>query len=447
MKNFIDINIKRPIVKYFHILQSLFFSIKYKNPAKNIKIIAVTGTSGKSTTSTMIYHLLKECGFKVGLISTVEAIAGDKVLDTGLHVTTPDAKDLQKILKLMKEESMEYVVLETSSHAIAQGRLGFLKLDFAVFTNIKHDHLDWHKTWNNYALAKATLINKLKSNGKVIVNFDDADSYTFIKNRYYSYAKNALNFIEYSAKKEVSSVKDTIDGVSFNYKDLEFLIPIIGQYNIENSLASIKVAESLNIKITDIKNAFKKFKTLKGRMEIMQKTPFTVIVDFAHNADSLERSLQAIKKIDSVKRIITVFGSAGLRDVQKRYDMGKVAAKYSDIIIATSEDPRIESLEAINSLIIEGAQSESFNLIKRFKSSSEFKSYLNSNPKISKNSIFAFDQETVDSRFDAIEFAIKIAQDGDVVITQGKGHEQSLCFGTTEYPFTDQEAVIRALKA
>lgn len=445
MKSIIEFYIIRRIKKYAHILQSVTQSIKLKNPAKDLKIIAVTGTSGKSSTSTMIYHVLKAAGFKVGLISTVEAVAGDKVIDTGLHVTTPDAKDLQKILFNMKKEGIQYVVLESSSHAIDQGRLGLLKIDFAVFTNIKRDHLDWHKTWENYARAKAGLIKKLKKDGIAVVNIDDHNSYNFLRSYYYSLTKNPLKFIEYSKEKEALNSKESMDGLEFIYKNTKFSIPILGEYNIDNALATIKVAENLGIEVNNISKFFSSFKGLKGRMEIMQKNPFLIIVDFAHNADSLQKSLKSIRDLKGINRVISVFGSAGLRDTEKRYTMGTIAAELSDIVVVTSEDPRTESLFNINSQIIEGAKKGGGKLIKRFVNTDAYKEFLESRTEIINKSIFAFDQESVLSRFDAIAFAIRIARPGDVVITEGKGHEKSLCFGIIEYPFTDQQAVEEAL--
>lgn len=444
MKGFIETYLKRPIKRIFHLYQSQAESIKLKSPAKNMKLIAVTGTSGKSSTATMIYHVLNNTGFKVGLISTVEAIAGNKKIDTGLHVTTPDAKELQQILRKMKDEGMEYVVLETSSHAIDQGRLGFLALDYAVYTNIKRDHLDWHGSWENYAKAKAGIINKLKSNGKAIVNKDDKKSYDFLRHYYYSLTKNPKNFIEYSKSSEVTKKVEMLEGLSFIYKKTEFKLPVVGEYNIDNALATIKVAESLHIEVSRIAEAFKTFKGVKGRMEIMKTNPFMVIVDFAHNADSLEKSLASIRNIKGVNKIISVFGSAGLRDIEKRFTMGEIAAKYSDIVIVTSEDPRIEKLFDINSRIIEGANKAGGNLVKRFANHQEYLDY--DKVFVTEKGVYAFDEETTNSRFDAIDFGIKIANPGDVVIIEGKGHEQSLCFGTTEYPFSDQDAVRKSLK-
>lgn len=434
---------KEKLKYYYHVLQSYAVAVKAGSPAGDLNLIAVTGTSGKSTTSYMIYHLLKKLGKNTGLISTVEALAGEERIDTGLHVTTPDAGDLQRILKKMKDKKIEVVVVETSSHSIAQGRLGFLTFDYSVITNVKRDHLDWHKTWENYISAKFGVISKLKKTGVGFVNKDDSESFRKINELN---LKTKKNLVEYSAIDEAKNPSETVDGISFEYKNHKFQIPILGEYNIENALAAIKVCEEMGFAVSEIATAFGDFEGVVGRMQIMRKSPSIVIVDFAHNEDSLRRSLVAARKLVSGDgNLIAVFGSAGLRDVEKRFTMGVASGELADITIATAEDPRVESLYEINSKIIKGAESMGGKLVKRFKSHEEYKSFDLQNHKVSKKDIYAFDEEDVNSRYDAIDFAIKISKPGDVVITEGKGHEQSLCFGTTEYPFTDQEAVEKVI--
>lgn len=457
-------SISRRLKKLYHLYTSYYAARYYKNPGEHLNLIGVTGTSGKSTTSTMIFHLLKENGYKVGLISTVGAIAGDEKIDTGFHVTTPDARDMQKLLYTMREKGMEYVIVETSSHALDQGRLGFLKFKVAVFTHIKRDHLDYHQTWEEYARAKCRLIDHLEDNGTVVFNFDDQKSYKFIKEYIYLRKKihnQRVKEIEYSVSQELKDIIEDGAQLNFKYKNYKFEVPVIGIYNTENALAAINVAQILRITTGQVAIAFKSFKNLSGRMEIMQEKPFLVIVDFAHNTDSLERSLKAIERLRKRGgRIITVFGSAGLRDVEKRFDMGQVSGKLSDITIITAEDPRTESLEEINSEIIRGAESSGAKLIRRFKNTEDYNNSMNDSKSrvVSKEMreeigmdeereriIYSFDEENVNSRFDAIQFAVRLARAGDIIITEGKGHEQSLSFGVVEYPFTDQEAVLRAL--
>ncbi|MFS8130742.1 MAG: Mur ligase family protein [Candidatus Dojkabacteria bacterium] len=449
---------------------SLVAARYYGYPANDLKLIGVTGTSGKSTTTSMIYHILKTSGYKVGMISTVGAVAGDKEVDIGFHVTTPDPIDLQKYLKLMKDEGVEYVVLESSSHALDQGRLGFLKFDMAVFTNIKRDHLDYHKTWEEYARAKCRLIDALKIGGTVVFNFDDQRSYKFLKEYIYlrnKLSKQELKEVEYSVSQQLTEAEEGKGFVSYNYKSFKFHVPVIGTYNIENSFAAALASHQIGVTMNKAASALETYKGVAGRMEIIQTNPYFVIVDFAHNADSLERSLDSAKDLLGKKgRLITVFGSAGLRDVEKRSTMGEVAGNLADIIIITAEDPRTEILSEINSEIIKGAESTGAKLIRRFANTEEYNNFIAlgnklEDPEIAKKAgvemeeedvtpfetaIYSFDENNTNSRFDAIQFAIRTARVGDVVITEGKGHEKSLAFGLVEFQFTDQEAVKRALE-
>jgi UDP-N-acetylmuramoyl-L-alanyl-D-glutamate--2,6-diaminopimelate ligase len=444
MKKWIKFLIPESVRRFIRVTRSDIGALWYRYPANKLILIGVTGTSGKSTTASMIYHILHESGYSVGLISTLGARAGQKNIDTGLHVTTPDPIALHKILGFMVKKQIKYVVIETSSHALAQGRLGRIQFDHAVYTNIKRDHLDWHGTWENYAQSKALLAKKLKENGSVFLNREDKDMYTVLFNTLgEEFAKKTLTY----SFKEIVNVDETKDGINFRYNDTNFSLPIIGLYNVENALAAISVTAKIGIGLKDISKAFENFNGVEGRMQIMQKSPFMVIVDFAHNTDSLTQSLQTARKLSSSHgKTIVVFGSAGLRDVEKRYTMGEVAAQFADIVIIAAEDPRTESLYDINSQIIEGTEKSGGILINRFATHQDYQEYKIDPKEIESKSVFVFDQENIQNRFDAIDFAISIASEGDVVITEGKGHEKSLCFGTIEYPYTDQEAVKKSLE-
>jgi len=427
-----------------HVVLSLLAELYYQFPARSMHIIAVTGTSGKSTTASMIHFLLEKADIEVGLISTLGVSIGNYKLPTGLHVTTPGSVELQKILRMLKERGAKYIVLEVSSHALAQGRLGLMPIDFAIFTNITSDHLDYHKTWEDYANAKAGLLKKLHSKGTAFLNSNDQKSFEFLKNYIFAEKLNTLKIIEYSIS-ELVNPKSDLNGLKFEYKEANFDIPVLGDYNYGNALASIKVAEHLGIPTGQLTHNFHKFSEIVGRMNIILKTPFTVIINFAHNADSLEKSLTFIKgNIPEGKRLIVVFGSAGLRDREKRFTMGKVAGSIADITIVTAEDPRTESLYDINTKIIEGAEVGGGTLLARFNSHQEYLNYMPEFKDIN-NAILSFDEESVNSRYDAVEFALGIANPGDIVILEGKGHEQSLCFGTTEYAYTDYDAIHKAL--
>lgn len=426
-------------------LKGVYGSKINSNPSKKLKLIAVTGTSGKSTTAAMIFHILKEAGLKVGMISTIGAKVNDISLDTGLHVTTPDPIQIQKILKTMVKQEAEYVVVEVSSHALDQKRIGPLEFDYAVFTNIKRDHLDWHGSWDAYATAKASLLKKLKLKGIGIVNRDD-ESYEFLHE--YSKRNNLEEKIITYSERELQEINLKPDEIKFKYTGVDFSVPVIGRFNIFNLLAAISLTQKIGIDVKEIARTLNSFAGLPGRMEVMQKDPFFAIVDFAHNTDSLEKSLEDVREFVSENgKVIVVFGSAGLRDVEKRFTMGEAAGRLADVVVVTAEDPRTEKLYDINSKIIEGAKQSGAKLVKRFATNDEYSQFMaNFDLAVEPKSVYVFDEESVDSRFDAIDFAVKIAKKGDVVITEGKGHELSLAFGKTEYAFTDQAAVERALK-
>ena len=427
----------------FHIAAFELSALFHGNPQRSLKLVGVTGTSGKSTTCELIYNILKDQGVNVGIISTVGAKTKKRSIATGLHVTTPDPFDIPKYLAALKNDGADCVVLECSSHALEQGRLGTLKFDYAVFTNITSDHLDWHKTWENYARAKARLINALVPSGALILNTQDSRGTGFLT----AYAEQKrpdvkIHLYERDHEKQITV---TSSGLVFKYKGRSVHMPIIGEYNADNAIAAIKLSEVMGLPLDKSLQSLKTFEGLPGRMQIMTTSPFMVIVDFAHNADSLEKSLQTLRKLlVGSCRLITVFGSAGLRDREKRFTMGQVSGKLSDITIITAEDPRTESLSEINSAIIKGAKSSGGTLVSRFKNTSEYKAF-NIDTNLPQKAVFSFDEARAQGRLDAVEFAITLAEPGDIVVTEGKGHEESLCFGTTEYFYTDQDAVEKAL--
>lgn len=442
MKALLPESLKRVLrIMYFEFL-CLIHGVDITKP----KFIGVTGSSGKTTTSSMIYHILRENNIKVGLISTVGVFAGEKQLESGFHVTTPDPKDLVRFIKLMIEEGSEYIVLETSSHSLEQGRIGPINFEFAIFTNITSDHLDWHKTWENYARAKARLIDRLKTKKNLIINEDDKKSYEYIQ----EYLKKTFSGISYSIS-ELSSIKENLTSLSFMYKDVFFEVNVIGRYNLSNLLASIKLGEFLNIPLSDISKVLKDYRQVEGRMEVIQKEPFAVILDFAHNGDSLKNSLQSLRSfLKANGKLISIFGSAGLRDVNKRGEMGKISGELAEVTIITAEDPRTENLFEINSAILEGVLSSKNNEYIRFlthQSYLEFKERIKNSKKIFSDFTFVFDEENISSRLDAIDLGVFIAGEGDVVVANGKGHEKTMSFGTEEYPYSDKEAINKAISS
>lgn len=417
-------------------------------PSRNLRVIGVTGTDGKTTTSTLIENILLAAGHSVGTITTVEAHIGGRKVDTGFHTTTPDAPDIQNYLAQMVEQGTEYAVIESTSHGLAQHRLDAIDFDIAVVTNITHEHLDLHGTWENYLDAKAILFRALmnsnrkpRTNKVAVVNADDNTRgvFDFLReipsDEKIIYTQSSVNS-EQSPVSNLQSpnelwlsardISHTAAGVRFTidspFGELHIESPLIGRYNVSNILAAVGAAIGRRIPFDAISQGVNITRGIVGRMERIENTRgLNVIVDFAHTPYALENALKTARELTHENgRVISVFGCAGLRDIQKRAWMGHISGTYADITIVTAEDPRTESLAQINSQITEGLHKANRTLNK--------------------------DYFIIDDRADALDFAInKIAEPNDVVMICGKGHERSMCFGTTEYPWSDQDAARTAL--
>lgn len=401
----------------------------YDFPAHHMTMIGVTGTDGKTTTTNLIYQIMLTAGLKAGMISTVNAVIGGRVLDTGFHVTTPDAPDVQHYLAMMVDAGLTHAVLETTSHGWAQYRVDACEFDIGVITNITHEHLDDHGGFGNYRAAKARLFTSLADTPKkqqvnhklAVLNRDDA-SFDYlspiisVQTKSYGVSQQAdvraLNVI-YRRK-----------GLQFTAYASGFSLPIrcalLGDFNVSNCLASITVARlGLGIELEAIQQGIASLSGVPGRMEFIELgQDFSAIVDFAHTPNALKCALVTTRKLTK-GRVIAVFGSAGLRDKQKRYMMSETSIQLADFTILTAEDPRTESLESILAEMAMGAEANGGVEGKTFW--------------------------RVSDRGDAIRFAISMAQPGDVIIACGKGHEQSMCFGEIEYPWDDRLAMRAAL--
>jgi UDP-N-acetylmuramoyl-L-alanyl-D-glutamate--2,6-diaminopimelate ligase len=434
-----------------HLGQSLYANIKFGFPSRKLKIQGVTGTDGKTTSTMMLYHILTQANLKVGYISTIGAKIGEKNLDTGLHVTTPDPWMVPKYLDQMVKEGVEYVILESTSSGFQQKRLWGIKFEGGIITNIKSDHLDYHGTWENYAKAKYQLVKQIKRGGTIVLNKDDEESFNWIKKQI------EMNQLDVSVK-EISvagteNMNYSIKGLSFKWKGHSFELKLIGKYNLENALGVIELASEI-LPLDVISKHLKTFKSPKGRMQVIKTDPISIIIDFAHTPNSLESALKSIKEIKKEnQKIITVFGCAGMRDKERR-KMGEVSARLSDIVILTAEDPRDEKLSEINNEILEYAKKSKGKLVKRYNNSNEY-----SNQKVEETRLeltkamtlgevpfFAFDADDVTSRKDAISFALRIANKGDIVYLTGKAHEESLAFGADqrEYPWNEEDVAKEA---
>jgi UDP-N-acetylmuramoyl-L-alanyl-D-glutamate--2,6-diaminopimelate ligase len=405
-------------------------------PSRQLRVVGITGTDGKTTTCRLTAAILSAAGHRVGTITTVAATIGDQEIDTGFHTTTPDAPDVQRYLAQMVAAGMEYAVVESTSHGLAQQRLTAVEFDVAVVTNITHEHLDIHGTWENYRDAKARLFQSLTTSFRkprtakvAVLNADDDERGVFT----HFQAIPADEQILYTVRPEIANLKSEIVNqkwlfardVESSSRGLRFTVvtphgelaiesPLIGRFNVSNILAAVGVGMARRIPFEAMRKGVASVQGVVGRMQVMQSEPFTAIVDFAHTPNALRVSLETAREL-ARGRVIVVFGCAGLRDVQKRAWMGEVAGKLADHIVVTAEDPRTESLAAINAQIAEGLQRAGRRA--------------------------PADYEIVDDRAKAIAVAMKMAQPGDLVIVTGKGHERSMCFGTTEYPWSDQETM------
>ncbi len=401
----------------------------YGFPAKKLKIIGVTGTDGKTTTSTLIHHILNEAGHKAGLITSIQAIIGDKIFQTGFHTTTPDAVSIQKYLAEMVDAHCEYAVIETSSHGLAQYRVEVCEYDIAVLTNITSEHLDFHKSREEYISAKAHLFEllslsyKKKNVPKIsVLNYDDPSYRIFNKfdaDQKYSFGLSSK--ADFWAD-EISTDRELLQFTVHTPKEkLRIASHLLGEYNVYNILAAIAVAYSQDIPKEKIISSIASLQNIKGRMELIPHTSgnFNVIIDFAHTANALKQALRSVR-VFTKNRIHVVFGSAGLRDIQKRKEMGIIAGKLADKIYITAEDPRTESLDDIIQEIATGCMQ-----VGRDEGVDFYK---------------------IPDRKKAIEKAILSAQDGDTVITCGKAHETTMCHGKTEKPWSEYDAVQKALK-
>lgn len=406
-------------------------SLWYGTNKLRLKIIGVTGTDGKTTTANLIFHLLKSMGKKVGLISTLGAQTGTKLIDTGYHVTNPECLKLHEMLSWFSKEGCDYVVLEATSHGIVQKRLAGISFDVSVLTNITKEHLDYHKTFKDYMMAKIGFL--LRAN-KIVVNKDDI-SYKIIKDK-----SEGNEIISYSIEKDsdfraTNICFDKNVGFKLKYKNktVDIFSNMPGNFNIKNLIAALATMNILGFDIESIKKYILDFKLPEGRMqEIENSLGIKIYVDFAHTPNALENVLTTLRKNTSGK-LICIFGCAGERDRTKRVRMGNISSLLADYSIFTAEDPRRENIFDILKKMSEGADKipiEELTEKDLFKRSNK-KYYFR-----------------IPERYEAIAYAInKLARRGDCIVVCGKGHEKSLAYDVYEHKWSDAKAVKNILKA
>lgn len=394
----------------YHFIQSEIATIKYGFPSKKLRVIGVTGTNGKTTTCFMIWQMLRNAGYKTGIMTTV-AYGVDELEPELGHMTTVDSFTLNQRIKKIADSGAEFLVLEVTSHALAEFRTLNISFEIAVFTNLTHEHLDYHKTMVNYRAAKGKLFKKAKFS---ILNADDKATKF--------YKKIAKNYITYGIENgdyRAENIKLTVDGVKYSTRDINIATNIPGEFNVYNSLAAVVVGEKLGLSTAKIASGIKSLTAVEGRMNVIDEgQDFTVIVDYAHAPDALEKVFESIKNHKG--RIISVHGGAGRRDPSTRSIRGEILAKNSDIVIITEDDSRDEDPEKIAAPFIEGAKKYG---------------------KITGEDLFKeLDREK------AIELALTKAKKGDLVLILGKGHEKTILRADGPHEFEDIKVTKKLLR-
>ncbi len=377
----------------------------YGFPEKKLKILALTGTDGKTTTSTLVYHLLKKNGYNVALISTVAAFIGEEKIETGFHVTSPAPKALYRLLRQMVKQKVEYLVLEITSQGAYQYRNWGLKPLITGLTNIDFEHLDYHLNQENYLQAKMKVLNSAKT---AVVN-EEMEIFPRLKKS----LKENIKLITFSRKTRFSALLEKAIREKF-----------AEDYNRLNAYLAITMLKQLSLNDKDLAQALESFQLPEGRMEFVPTgLPFSVIVDFAHTPQALQAALSNIRRnyLPKGAKLISLAGCAGLRDHLKRPAMGQILAKFSDRAIFTAEDPRTENIWAIINQMKENLGHHHHKVI------------------------------SIPHREAALRFALEhYGKDQNLIAIFGKGHEQSMCYdGKTETPWNDivaAKAMIKELK-
>jgi len=381
-------------------------------PSRKIKVIGVTGTNGKTTVTYLIEAILQEAGFSPGVIGTVNYRFKDKIIPS--KNTTPGPVEIQSLLADMARDGLEYALMEVSSHALDQERIGEIAFHSAIFTNLTQDHLDYHHNLENYFQAKTKLFKNLLPESFAIVNNDDAYADRL---KGLTRAKVITYGIERNCDISAENIRSDIAHSEFSVlgrKDLAMTSHLIGRHNIYNMLASIAWALSEGIKPEIIKSAIQKFSLVPGRMEQITCPGFYIFVDYAHTEDALNNALRTLRPF-SQGRLIVVFGCGGERDKTKRPKMGYTVTELADYAVITNDNPRSEDPQEIINDIKKGIQKENFCVIPE--------------------------------RLQAIKESLAMAHSGDIVLIAGKGHEDYQILNNRREHFDDREAVRECLKS
>ena len=377
---------------------------------KDIKLIGITGTNGKTTTCFLIQQLLNKIGIKCGYIGTIGFYIIEKIKD--LPNTTPSILDVYNMILKCKEEGCKYVVMEVSSHALKQKRVEGLFFDYAIFTNLTQDHLDYHYNMKNYMESKQKLFYKLKENGKAIINSDDDYKNNFLltqnNNITYGFKEADYQIIDYNMNTNESNFL-----LQYQNKNIKFKTNLLGKHNLYNILTSIIVLIENDIEIDKIVELITDLEPPKGRMDIINYDTNKIIVDYAHTPDAVLKIISAVKELKPNK-IITLIGCGGNRDKTKRPEMGQIATNLSDYVIFTSDNPRNENPNDILNDITSNLQTNNY--------------------------------EIIENRKKAIEKGIQILTNNDILLLLGKGHEDYQIIGNEKIHFDDKEIVLEVIR-
>lgn len=421
VKKLIPKNIFRTIEPFGHLVEAVLANVRYGFPSRGMHVIGVTGTNGKTTTSFMIHKMLTNAGIKTALLTTVAYGVGNDIKPQIAHMTTASAPELQKRLREFKRQGVEYVVLETTSHALAQHRVWGIPYEIAVMTNITHEHLDYHGTFERYLQAKLRLFKIAAKHGQKfgVINADDPNAGQFI-----AAIPHPATYGIKSGELRAVNVALESDGSHFTAKigDDAYRVHcrIPGEFNVYNSLAAVAVGRQIGLSQEQIEQGIESLAGVEGRMTVVDRGQnFTVIVDFAHTPDSFERLLADLRHSTKGK-LVTLFGSAGRRDESKRAIQGEIAGRLSDEVILTEEDDRDVDGHAILEQIAGGARK--------------------AGKKVNKDLFLILDRE------EAIGFALTRAKNSrDTVVLLGKGHEKTIERADGTYPWNEIEITKTAL--
>lgn len=392
----------------------LLASVWHGNPSAELRLVAVTGTNGKTTTATLLYRLFTALGYKAGLLSTVENRIAERTVPA-TH-TTPDALQLNALLRQMVDAGCEFAFMEASSHAIHQQRMAGLHLEGAVFTNLSHDHLDYHGSFAHYIQAKKQLFDELPASAFALVNTDDRRGEVMLQNtaaRRYTYALRA------AADFKTAILENNLSGLVLSLDGRELHARLVGDFNAYNLLAVYAVALLLGQNRDEVQVALSNLSAAEGRFDYVMDDQRQIlgIVDYAHSPDALEKVLQTIERLrKGNERVITVVGCGGDRDAAKRPIMAKIACQYSQQVILTSDNPRTESPQAILDQMQTGV------------------------PVTAARHVL-----TISDRLQAIRTACQLAQPGDIILVAGKGHEKYQEINGVKHPFDDKQILMREL--